>query len=70
MFWWFRRGEQFLRYEARQASKDTYELTVTMPDGSERVERFTDQTALAERQAALGLELEADGWTGPHGWNL
>jgi hypothetical protein len=49
---------------------DAFELTVTMPDGTERVERFADQTAWADREAALRHNLESEGWTGPHGWNL
>ena len=57
-------------YEAREISRNTYELTILLADGSERVERFSDQDALAERQVALQQELEGEGWTGPHGWNL
>ena len=49
--------------------KDAYELTIRMPDGSEVVERFSDPTALHNRQVILEREW-ADGWTGPHGWNL
>jgi hypothetical protein len=70
MFWWFQRSGEFLRYEARELATDAYELTVIMPDGTARVEQFTDQTALQERQVALSRELEDDGWTGPHGWNV
>jgi hypothetical protein len=43
---------------------------MVVPDGTSRIERFTDQTALAERQAAIDRELEQEGWTGPHGWNV
>lgn len=70
MFWWFQRGKEFIRYEARELGKDAYELTVVMPDGTERVEHFTDQTALKDRQVTLTRELEAEGWSGPHGWNV
>jgi hypothetical protein len=70
MFWWFQRGGEFLQYEAREVAADAYELTVIMPDGTARIERFTDQTALQERQVTLGRELEDDGWAGPHGWNV
>ena len=68
MLWWFTKGDQVLRYEARTIAADTFELTVTMPDGAERVERFTDQTAWADREAALRVSLESDGWTWSHGW--
>jgi hypothetical protein len=70
MFWWFQRGEEFIRYEARALAKDTYALTVVMPDGTERVELFPDQTALMDRQVALTRELEDDDWSGPFGWNV
>ena len=70
MFWWFTRGDQFIRYEARQVGPDVFELTLRLPDGSERVEHFTDPDALVERQRALDASLAGEGWTGPHGWNL
>jgi|SoimicMinimDraft_4_1059732.scaffolds.fasta_scaffold194969_2 hypothetical protein len=70
MFWWFKRGDQFLGYESREVSKDTYELTIRMPDGSERIEQFGDSTALHDRQVRLEQEWAGEGWTGPHGWNL
>jgi uncharacterized protein (DUF2461 family) len=70
MFTWFRRGAEYLRYEAREISNGVYELTIMQPDGVETVERFTTEQALADRQLALHRELEAQDWTGPHGWNL
>ena len=70
MFTWFRRGDEYIRYEARQVSTGVYELTIMKPDGSETVERFSDEQALADRQTTVQRELERDGWTGPHGWNL
>jgi len=53
MFSWFKRGAQFLGYESREVSKDAYELTIRMPDGSELVEQFSDPTALHNRQVTL-----------------
>ena len=70
MFTWFTRGKDFLRYEAREVSKGAYELTIVRADGAVNVEPFTDQHALNARQVALQQELEGQGWTGPHGWNL
>jgi hypothetical protein len=70
MFTWFQRGKEFLRYEVREVSKGVYDLTIMAADGEVRVERFTDQHALSHRQVALQQELEGQGWTGPHGWNL
>ena len=70
MFWWFERRGEFLRYEARQAGEGGFELCVVTPDGTERVERFLDSGDLAKRQAEFERQIAADGWTGPHGWNL
>jgi hypothetical protein len=75
MFWWFKRGDQFIGYESRttianEHALPVYELTVRMPDGTERVERFHDQAALSDRQLELDQELALDGWTGPHAWIL
>jgi hypothetical protein len=70
VFTWFQRGAEYLRYEARAVSNEIYELTIIWADGTERVEQFTDQIALHERQLRLQRELEGAGWTGPHGWNV
>ena len=70
MFTWFRRNAEFIGYEARQTTSGAYELILRQPDGTERVETFSDQQALLGRQLELQRELEAEGWTGPHGWNL
>jgi hypothetical protein len=70
VFWWFERRGQYLRYEAREFPNGGYELCVVNPDGTERVEHFSDSSDLAKRQAEFERELGAAGWTGPHGWNL
>ncbi|HWF86458.1 MAG TPA: hypothetical protein VG222_16480 [Vicinamibacterales bacterium] len=67
---WFEKGGDFLRYEARDLSNGRYELRIIDADGTERTETFTDSTALNKRQIDLERELAANGWTGPHGWNL
>ena len=70
MFWWFERGGQFLRYESRETREGVFELRVTSPEGVERLETFEDSESLARRQLALEEDLVAQGWNGPHGWNL
>ena len=60
MFTWFRREAEYLGYEAREISAGAYELVV----------RQADQHALTDRQVSLQRELEEQGWTGPHGWNV
>jgi hypothetical protein len=70
MFWWFKRGDDFVRYEARRGESGAYELCFVNVDGTERVESFDDEQALVDRQRALESSLNDQGWTGPHGWNL
>jgi hypothetical protein len=70
MFWWFKRGDHYVRYEARHSGARIYELCFIDVDGSERIERFDDEQALVDRQRELESTLTHDGWTGPHGWNL
>jgi hypothetical protein len=62
MFYWFKRGAESLRYEARQVSPTQFELTIVYPDGVQRVERFDSADALHQRQVSLEHELIAQGW--------
>jgi hypothetical protein len=70
VFVWFEKSGACLRYEARDLSNGRYELRIIDADGTERTETFTDSSALNKRQIDLERELAANGWTGPHGWNL
>lgn len=63
MVWFFLRANEQLYYEIRrQPDGDGYELTVKYPDGSERIERFNDSSALNNRSLALNRFLEEQGW--------
>ena len=70
MFWWFKRGNEFVRYEARRRDARVCELRLIQADGTETSELFDDENRLIKRQRELEKVLAADGWTGPHGWNL
>jgi len=70
VFYWFKRGDAFVQYDVRQVSATRYELTFVGPDGVECVERYDTPDALHARQRALDCELAAEGWAGPHGWNV
>ena len=70
MFWWFERRGQFLRYEVRGLPGGGYEMRVVDIDGRERAEHFDESTELTKRQVDFEKELLAEGWSGPHGWNL
>ncbi len=67
MIWFFERRGEYVRCETRQTTDGAYELVITQPDGSERVERFEDGATMAKRQVELEHGLAAEGWTGPHG---
>ena len=49
MFWWFKRGSDYVRYESRQIAEHAYELRVIDAGGSERVEIETQQAELGRR---------------------
>jgi len=70
MFSWFKRGDDFVSYEARKIDVGLYELRFVNVDGSERVELFNHEQLLNDRQRELEQSLADDGWSGPHGWNL
>jgi hypothetical protein len=66
MLWIFeRRGEQ-MRCEIRREGTGTgYELIVTSPDGSQRMERFGETNDLIKRTLDLQRELLESGWRQP-----
>jgi len=70
MFYWFKRGNELVRYEAREISRTQYELTILGADGVEHIEHFDTADDLHDRQVAFERELAEEGWTGPHGWNI
>jgi hypothetical protein len=70
MFWWFKRGDNYVRYEARQNDVASYELRIVNVDGTEAVEIFDNDEDLSARQRDLERQLVEEGFSGPHGWNL
>ncbi len=58
---------QFVRYETRDLADGTFELSVTEPDGQERVEQFPSAKALDTRIADLERYFKISGWFGPYG---
>lgn len=66
MIWIFERASQRLRCEIRRDGAGSgFELIVTNPDGSERMERFEDTSALIKRSLDLQMELIEAGWRSP-----
>jgi hypothetical protein len=67
MVWFFERNGAYIRCETREAADGAFELVISEPDGTEKVERFDDSTSLARRQRELESSLTDNGWTGPFG---
>ena len=68
MVWFYERQGIFIRCETRDAlSGAGFELLIIEPDGTERVERYDDSSALERRQNELQTRLSDDGWQGPFG---
>jgi hypothetical protein len=70
VFWWFKRGNEYVRYESRELRPGSFELRFVDVHGDERVETFDDPRRLETRQRELERTLMNEGFTGPHGWNL
>lgn len=66
MLWIFERKGKQMRCEIRRdAAGPGYEMIVTNPDGSQRMERFEDTTDLIKRTLDFQRELLESGWRQP-----
>jgi hypothetical protein len=66
VIWFYERKGEHLRCEIRQQVEgDRFELVVTLPDGTERVETFEDSSELNRRSIQLEKSLAVKGWNGP-----
>jgi hypothetical protein len=66
VIWFYERKGEHLRCEIRQLVEgDRFELVVTLPDGTERMEMFEDSGALNRRSIQLEKMLREKGWNGP-----
>jgi hypothetical protein len=66
MLWIFgRKGEQMSCEIRRDGVGEGYEMIVTSPDGSQRMERFEETSDLIKRSLDLQLELMESGWRRP-----
>ena len=68
MIWFYAKRGEHLRFEIHQQTEgDRFELVITEPDGSERIESFVDPGLLRKRSRQLEDEWRARGWDGPFG---
>jgi hypothetical protein len=66
MLWIFERKGQLMRCEIRREGVGVgYEMIVTSPDGSQRMELFEETVALIHRTLELQRELMETGWRQP-----
>jgi hypothetical protein len=71
MVWFYERQGTFIRCETREVPNNGgYELVITEPNGTERIERFADSDSIMKRQEELGATLSHDGWKGPFGRSI
>jgi hypothetical protein len=66
MLWIFeRQGEQMTCEIRREGDGAGFEMIVTTPDGSQRMETFGETNELIKRTLDLQLELLESGWRQP-----
>jgi hypothetical protein len=66
MLWVFERQGEQMRCEIRREGAGTgFEMIVTTPDGSQRMERFGETNDLIKRTLDLQRELLESGWRQP-----
>jgi hypothetical protein len=64
MVWYFHRGREYLRVEARRDGRSgEYVLILHQADGTQLVDRFKSQTKLLKRLRDLERKLAAARWT-------
>lgn len=66
MMWVFERQGEQMRCEIRREGEGAgFEMILTTPDGSQRMERFGETNDLIKRTLDLQLELLETGWRQP-----
>ena len=66
MLWIFERKGEQMRCEIRRAGGGTgYEMIVTSPDGSQRMEKFEETGDLIKRTLDFQRDLLESGWRQP-----
>ena len=67
MFYFFRKGNEYLRCELRPRNNGACDLFIVEPNCEERVERFKTSALAEQRWEELRVRFNVDGWAGPFG---
>ena len=67
MFYFFKRGPDFVRCEISGDEASGYRIVITEPNGEERVETAATSDAAHAKWLEIQERLRSDGWWGPHG---
>ena len=67
MFYFFQRGADFVRCEINGDEETGYRITITEPNGAERVETLASSDEAHARWLQIQERFKGDGWWGPHG---
>lgn len=66
MFYFFKRGSETVQCEVRsKADGPGYEIVITEPNGTERIELFATSEQVHDRWVELHKRFELEGWWGP-----
>ena len=67
VFYFFQRGNDFVRCEISGDDQSGYRITITEPNGHEKIETYPSSDAAHARWLQIQDRLKSDGWWGPHG---
>lgn len=67
MFYFFKKGPDYLRCEIRAQDDGSYELLIDEPNTAQRVEHFATPQQAHRRWEELQKDFTSNGWFGPYG---
>jgi hypothetical protein len=70
MFYFFKKGDEFRRYEVRGTDANTYEIVLEKQDGTTETKELPTERQLNDEWNALQQDLLRSGWWGPYARDL
>ena len=67
MFYFFQKGNEYLRCEIQGRTDGSADLLITERDTPERVEHYSTSQLAEKRWTELQERFKGDGWAGPFG---